>query len=474
MTPTVRHSASLTALAAAGLVLTLASSALAGARHDAGSPHADGHRERAHVRRHHHDFHPGRRLFVGHGPAGDNKGCHSPGYTSVQMAVDAASDGDTVYLCGAQFAEQVFVSRRITLTGDATSGLTAVGTVFTTAAERYPAAFTAADLLAPQVLLVVTGPAASATVEALAFSGPMPGNGSCASEAFGILIIDGAHARLSQIAVRDIADTNPDLYGCQFGVGIQVGRRSWPAADFSHFAPVSFIGTADIDGATVDGYQKSGIAVDGPGSRAEIRRSAVTGGGPGAPFGTVIAQIGIQIARGADARVSHTAVSDNAYSGPGFAVSSGVLVFGGCGNPVPEDVDVHHNALVDNDVGISLVQLNDACNGPATAPTRAKVNHNWISNAAVTNTSGFDGSIGYQAGIRDIGNRDEIHHNALWGLGYAPRDPGAAFVRPIDIESFPTTKPTLHHNSYNGRPYPPHDRGHRDEAEDRRRHGRRD
>ncbi len=52
-------------------------------------------------------------LYVGH-TAGTNQGCNSPGYTSIQVAVDAAQKGDTVYLCGT-FAEQVIITKSITL-----------------------------------------------------------------------------------------------------------------------------------------------------------------------------------------------------------------------------------------------------------------------------------------------------------------------------------------------------------------------
>ncbi len=60
---------------------------------------------------------------------------------------------------------------------------------------------------------------------------------------------------------------------------------------------------------------------------------------------------------------------------------------------------------------------------------------------------------GYQAGIDDIGNGDDIHNNDISGAGYAPDNPPPAFVRPIDITSFPTTNPKVHNNTFNGAPY---------------------
>lgn len=45
--------------------------------------------------------------------AGSDTSCASPGYTTVQAAVNAASPGDTVFLCGtAPYKEQVIITRR--------------------------------------------------------------------------------------------------------------------------------------------------------------------------------------------------------------------------------------------------------------------------------------------------------------------------------------------------------------------------
>jgi hypothetical protein len=92
---------------------------------------------------------PSSTLYVGHGATtSSNKNCNSPGYNSVQSAVNAASNGSTVYLCGGQFSEQVFVKKSITLTGDSGSGLTATGTTFSTSAADYPPVFTTSALFA--------------------------------------------------------------------------------------------------------------------------------------------------------------------------------------------------------------------------------------------------------------------------------------------------------------------------------------
>ena len=88
-----------------------------------------------------------------------------------------------------------------------------------------------------------------------------------------------------------------------------------------------------------------------------------------------------------------------------------------------------------------------------------KANKNNVSNSAVTNVSGFCivgqalcGGIerGYQAGIADVGNKDEITGNKISGAGYAPNttSPGA-WVQPVDTTSFPTIAPRVQGNPYN-------------------------
>jgi len=378
--------------------------------------------------------------YVGHGSIGKNTGCSSPGYNSVQAAVDAAAPGNTVYLCGGQFAEQVFVNKSITMQGDSTSGLTAVGTTFTTSTSRYPVSFGTDNLFTPQALLVVTG--GSPTVNNLKISGPFPGNGGCAEDEYGILAL-GGNITLNNVSVLNVADTNTSLNGCQFGVGIQIGRQNWETNGFAQYDLEKFTATATMNNVTVSGYAKNGITVDSTGSSATINNSTITG------FGRVnyIAQNGIQISRGAKGTVNNSTISNNAYTGAGWASSGGVLIYGGCGDPVSVGVTVQNNKLVNNDVGVYAVNYNADCNGPSSTPTKEVIQNNNISNNAVTNFNGYDGvAKGYQAGIDDVGNHDLIQNNTISGKGYAKEDDSKAFVMAIDTTSFPTISPILQNN----------------------------
>ncbi|MGI9059420.1 MAG: hypothetical protein ACR2H5_12650 [Ktedonobacteraceae bacterium] len=394
-------------------------------------------------------------LYVNHSPsAGSNTSCTDPGYNSVQAAVDAASKGDTVYLCDTTpYTEQVVITKAITLTGvnEATIQSPAV---FPPTASRLPPQFTSDNLFLPQAIVVVWGAGSNANIVNLNITGPLPGNGGCADEEYGVLVIARGTATLKGDHVTDIRDSNPGLYGCQFGVAIQVGREYWPTADFSNFLVENFVGHATITKTTVTGYQKNGITVDGPGSKSNITKSTVKGAGRNTALGNITAQNGIQISRGAVAMVESNFVADNSYTGTApNASSGGILVFGGCGDPLSIGVEVEGNVLSNNDVGIYLTNYNAACNAQASQKTYDKALNNTISNNAVTNTSSYtdaNGHIftGYQAGIDDVGNNDLISHNTITGMGYTPAQttPGGPFVIPIDTISFPTTHPRIRSN----------------------------
>jgi hypothetical protein len=70
---------------------------------------------------------------------------------------------------------------------------------------------------------------------------------------------------------------------------------------------------------------------------------------------------------------------------------------------------------------------------------------------------------GFQAGVSDLGNRDEICENAISGAGYAslgathslPHPPAPAFVRPVDIVTGAAIDPLTFGNTFDGRPYHP-------------------
>jgi hypothetical protein len=199
-------------------------------------------------------------------------------------------------------------------------------------------------------------------------------------------------------------------------------------------------GTASgtISGNSITNYQKGGITVSGRVS-ATITNNTVTGQGPV----NYIAQNGIQVGYGAKATVSGNTVTGNAYTGANGASSAGILVVGGpcfgAGLAYTVNLSITKNSLTGNDVGVWLVNADASCN-PTSIKTNNSVKINTISNGAVTNTTGYDATCGYQAGIADNGNKDLIVNNSISGSGYTPV-PGDcagtphAFVQLIDLGS---------------------------------------
>ena len=362
----------------------------------------------------------GTTLYVG-ASVGSNTSCASPGYTAVQAAVDAASRGDTVYLCGTTpYKEQVIVTKSITLTGDKGATIAAPNP-WVPSTDPLPPQFTSDNLLAPQAIVFAWGKGVHVTVKGLTIAGPLPGNGGCASEEFGILVIDGASALITHDAVTNIADANTSLYGCQFGIGIGIGHEHWPTVGYASNPVEHFTGSATITGTTVSGYQKDGIDVDGPGSYAQVSDNTVTATGPYSPFGQIIAPNGIEVARGAYALIQGNTVSANQYSGPAVAGGTGILLFGGCGDPLVTHVFVTGNRVINNDVGIYLGNFDPSCSVSTRTRTGDVVFRNWIFDSAVTNTNGFSSSpsCAYQAGVQDqAGVRDVIAFNRISGAGY--------------------------------------------------------
>jgi hypothetical protein len=380
------------------------------------------------------------KFYVSHSAIGTNQSCASPGFNSVQAAVDVVAANGTVYLCDTEpFVEQVFLNKSVTVTGvlNASIGSPAIGGFAD--ASHFPSQFTAKNLVVPQAIVVVTGADTKATIKGIDINGPLPGNGGCANREYGVLVLEG-FLNLTQASVTNARDANESLNGCQFGVGVQVGSKNWRYADFTQVVE-NFTADAEIEKTTISGYAKNGIVIDGSGSDGDIHDNRVSGFGPT----SVVAQNGIEIVRGATGEVYHNSVSANQYTGIGGASSTGVLLFGGCGDPLVTNVDVHNNTAVDNDVGISMNNYNPTCDGPATTPTTNRADNNKISNSAVTNVSGFGGGQGYQAGVADVGNLDQIGNNKISGPGYA-QSTTPAWVSPIDTTS--TIKAKTYRNPY--------------------------
>ena len=140
---------------------------------------------------------------------------------------------------------------------------------------------------------------------------------------------------------------------------------------------------------------------------------------------TYIAQNGIEVGVGATGQISSNTVSENEYTGPNGAASTGVLIFGGTafGGALTKNVTVAGNTITDNDVGVDSVNCNDAdCDKAPANNTNIGIHGNALTNPEVSNVSGCGGMQGYQAGIQDLGRNDKISGNKISGTGYTANE----------------------------------------------------
>ena len=247
---------------------------------------------------------------------------------------------------------------------------------------------------------------------------------------FGVVDNGQQNFTVQRSTIRDIGES--PLNGDQHGVGIYFAYDSGS--------------TGTIKKNDIWNYQKGGIVVNGDGVSAQIVGNTVTGQGP---VGW-IAQNGIQMGYGATGSIVGNTVTGNSYTGIS-TVSGGIILVGGpfyaayfdVNADYVSNVNVSRNTLTGNDVGIWLTNIQADGSAPTT-PTDNSVTNNTISNDAVNNH--YD-VCGYQAGIADQGDGDNIVNNTISGVGYTPVSGDCPYLRFIDADPSFTNNAHINNNS---------------------------
>ena len=383
-------------------------------------------------------------VYVAQGasPNASDTSCGAASYSSVQAALNAVTPGGTVYLCDTTpFVESVVITQSVTLTGVSGATIQSPGAPSTTF-------FSSQGLETPNSVVTVLGNA-NVTINGLTLEGPF-NNAGCGGDDFGILQLGTGQLQISNDVVENIgAADQAGLGGCQYGVAIQIGREYWPEATGSGYATPDFPGNAQIIDTTVSGYQKNGVTADGPGTYVQINGLTANGGGPT----DLIARNGIQISRGATGQVQNSYIFGNEYTGNGDAADSGILVYGGCGDPLSTNVHITNNVLVNNDASVVLDDLSPSCTTSATSPT-----NNRVANNLIVKSDGDTNQV-YQAGIAVVGDGDQIQNNTILGTVVGSTDTAfgpatsPVFLQPIDL-STPPIDAQLHNNTFDGTQLP--------------------
>jgi Right handed beta helix region len=265
-------------------------------------------------------------LYVSEHPGGSGKNCSQAGYSKIQEALNAASPGSTIKVCGGTYEEQLEITKGVDLIGKS-HPLVKVPATLETSHTTCEAG--------EEDLVAICMPE-TAVIKGMAFEANLAP--TCDDNLYDIVVGGGATLDATRVKVDGATEGS----GCQGGLGLLIG----------HHGQVG-VGHASLTKVTVEGYNKNGITVDGPGSEASITKATITGAGPAA-----IGQNGIQVSRGAVATISKSTISDNECnivstcgdenSSQWEEDGSGVLVFRGAAK-------IEQLKLVNNDTGVQYV-----------------------------------------------------------------------------------------------------------------------
>lgn len=347
----------------------------------------------------------------------------APLFTTIQSAIDAASDGDTINVAAGTYAEQLTISKSITLQG-------ANGDSIIQAFDNMPSCFTTSAANRPIVCVKDTD---NAIIDGFTIDGL--GKGNTNNRFIGVAFYN-AGGTLKNSTVRDVRDT--PFSGAQHGVGIYAYNVDTTAR------------TIHVLDNTVTGFQKTGIAVNASDTNpltADIQRNTVNGVGAT----TVTAQNGIQVW----AAAGNGVVADNTITGIAYdntnsttqwlatsilnyytdldvtgntitGAHMGIYYYGGYGLIQNNDLTIEKVGVYA--YGIEAADPPDAIPSPydamidtgkadlsiAAIPTPIEISGNQLvfSGADETATYGIEADAGYDASDLAV----DIHHNAVSGF----------------------------------------------------------
>jgi hypothetical protein len=273
-------------------------------------------------------------------------------FTTIQAAINAVPPGSTIKICPGNYPEQLFITKKLTLTGIATGTQDAVvisspagGVIQNTTDQK--------GAVAAQVLVQN---ATGVSITNLTVDGK--GNNYNADDLRGILYQD-ASGTVNHVAVRnEVPNDTPT--GIQSGQGIMVETTT------------SAIATLTVQNSSVHNYNKNGIVARYGGATLNATGNYVQGYGPTG----VIGQNGIELAfEGAGGIIKNNTVIDNFYI-PTNSSSSDILLFDAKENG---SIVVSGNIAGNSNIAIALVTTGGFGDGVSVTGNR------------ILGTSTFDG-----------------------------------------------------------------------------------
>jgi hypothetical protein len=335
-------------------------------------------------------------------------------YNTISQAVSSVPAGSLIFICPGTYAEQVVITKKLTLEGVAGNGsvgtaasgsnnpviVSPAGGVVVNSNDLY--GYPSGEPTAAQIL-VQTPSNALATpivvnISNITVDGSNNGLNSCATDLVGIYY-QNASGTLNHVTTRYQELPQAD-FGCQDGLAIyaQSGYGTGGSAVVS------------IENSSVHDYDKNGITADGSGTVATITGNYVVGIGAT----PLIGQNGIQMSFGARGKIQNNTVTDDVYVNPldcypGNCYSAtGILLYdsgGTSGSPVTVSGNTVSNtqeAIVTITDGAETADYNDVTSNKVTTNAAIVVtgatylldgidlcsDHNTASTNTVFNSSG--------------------------------------------------------------------------------------
>lgn len=237
-------------------------------------------------------------------------------YPTISQAVSSVPAGSLIYICPGTYAEQVVITKKLTLEGVAANGsmgaaamgsnnpviVSPAGGVLVNSNDlfNYPSGQpTAAQILVQTPSNDLATPIV-VNISNITVNGSNNGLNSCATDLVGIYY-QNASGTLNHVATR-YQELPPADFGCQDGLAIyaQSGYGTGGTA------------TVTIENSSVHDYDKNGITADGSGTIATITGNYVVGIGAT----PLIGQNGIQMSFGAGGKIQNNTVTDDVYVNP--------------------------------------------------------------------------------------------------------------------------------------------------------------
>jgi parallel beta-helix repeat protein len=241
-------------------------------------------------------------------------------FATIQLAVVSSPANSTIEICPGTYAEQVSITKRLTLKGiasplDPTQNEVVIVPPTTGMVQSTLDVDNLSLPIAAQIFVQgVTG----VSISNLTVDGTGNGITGCAPDLQGILF-QNASGTVNHVALRNQAlMPSASLGGCQSGEAIYVQTAA------------GMTSSVTVQNSSVHGYQKNGITGNDAGTSLTVTGNYVQGSGvvpvPGA------AQNGIQIGFGATGKISTNTVIDNIYGDPTIAASADVLLYDAAAN----------------------------------------------------------------------------------------------------------------------------------------------